>query len=432
MNRKRKPYLSVGIDVGADFSFMSIALPTFEIAGRPYRILHSSRDSIRGAIERIRTEESQHGLTARIYMESTSIYHCPLYHWLKDAGMDVYVLNPLVTHAARDMNVRSIHNDKFDSQKIAVLGLRPGLKTSIVPTDEITAVKALLREYHTMKKECSHYICRLKNQLRQMFPQYLPIFSKVNGKASLEVLYRYATPEAILSAPPEELIAVIDSASRKGRAMAEQKHGQLVQAAKDAEVFGHGHEGHRILIRHYVEMIRFFDAQTNSLLEQIQQAVNGHPDSVLKHQVALVQSIPGAGFLTAVTLVCEIGDFKAFLRPKQLYAYFGLDPRVRQSGHFTGTDLRISKRGSPYARRAIYMMALQSVSLRKNGEPKNHVLREYYTEKCRSKAKMTALGAIMHKVCNIVFAVLRDGQPFSMVTPDEHRRKHLSLMQMAA
>ena len=51
-----------------------------------------------------------------------------------------------------------------------------------------------------MKKETSMYICRLKNQLRQIFPQYLPLFSKVNGKASLEVLSHYPSPSAVLSA----------------------------------------------------------------------------------------------------------------------------------------------------------------------------------------------------------------------------------------
>jgi len=78
--------------------------------------------------------------------------------------------------------------------------------------------------------------------------------------------------------------------------------------------------------------------------------------------------------LTAVTLVCEIGNFHALRRPKQLYAYFGLDPKVRQSGNFAGTELKMSKRDSPFARRSLYMLALQSVSLCKIGEPKNPVL----------------------------------------------------------
>ena len=68
--------------------------------------------------------------------------------------------------------------------------------------------------------------------------------------------------------------------------------------------------------------------------------------------------------------------------------------------------MEISMRGSPYALRSLYVLALQSVSLRINGEPKNPLIRAFYQEKCKSEAKMTAPSAVMHKLCNIVFAVL--------------------------
>jgi transposase len=80
----------------------------------------------------------------------------------------------------------------------------------------------------------------------------------------------------------------------------------------EAGVFGNGHDGNRYLIHHYIEMIRFFDAQTDNLLKQIRQSAEGKPDSLLARQVTVIQSIPGAGFLTAVTLACEVGDIKAF------------------------------------------------------------------------------------------------------------------------
>ena len=213
--------------------------------------------------------------------------------------------------------------------------------------------------------------------------------------------------------------------------MAEKKAEAILSAAREALSFGHGNSGITFLIGHYVEMIRILDEKTAAILKQIKRSVQEQPDSLLARQTRLLESIPGAGFLTAVTIVCEIGDFRAFRRPKQLYSYFGLDPVVRQSGNSAGANLRISKRGSPYARRCFYILALQSVSLRKNGEPKNHVLRTYYLEKCKSKAKMTALGAIMHKLCNIVFAVLRDERPFVLISPQEHRQNYLSLPKAA-
>ena len=177
------------------------------------------------------------------------------------------------------------------------------------------------------------------------------------------------------------------------------------------------------LIQHYVEMLRLLEKQTAAVLNQIKQYLCERPDSHLSRQVKLLQTIPGADFLTAVTLVFEIGDFSAFRRSKQFYSYLGLDPAVSQSGNSAGADMEISKRGSSYARRSLYVLALQSVSLRINGEPKNPVIRAFYQEKCKSKAKMTALGAVMHKLCNIVFAVLRDEKPFELISPQEHRQR---------
>ena len=205
MKNDNRKYLSVGIDVGADFSLMAIALPSQELLGKSYRIFHNSKRSLDGAIDRIYSVMEQYDLPARIFMESTGIYHFPVYHKMREAGLDAYVLNPLVTHASKDINVRNIHNDKFDAQKIALLGLRPDLKTSIVPSDDVAAMKAILREYYAMKKETSMYICRLKDQLRQVFPQFIPVFSKVNGVAAMAVLYEYLTPDSILAAGADEL-----------------------------------------------------------------------------------------------------------------------------------------------------------------------------------------------------------------------------------
>lgn len=349
MKNKNCKYLSVGIDVGADFSLMAIALPSQELIGKPYRIFHNSKRSLDGAIDRIYSVMKQFDLPVRVFMESTGIYHFPVYHKMKEAGLNAYVLNPLVTHASKDINVRNIHNDKFDAQKIALLGLRPDLKTSIVPSDDVAAMKAILREYYAMKKETSMYICRLKDQLRQVFPQFIPVFSKVNGVAAMAVLYEYLTPDSILAAGVDELEHFMKTVVSKGPLHIRKKAEALVEAARDAQNFGHGNTGVFYLIRHYIEMIRLLDAQTKQLLTQVKVLLKEQKNSQMAKQVRLLQSIPGIGFLSAVTLVCEIGDFSAFKRPKQLFAYFGLDPAVKQSGNFNGADLKMSKRGSPYA-----------------------------------------------------------------------------------
>lgn len=69
-------------------------------------------------------------------------------------------------------------------------------------------------------------------------------------------------------------------------------------------------------------------------------------------------SIPGVGFISAATILTEIGDFQGFLKPKQLVAYFGVDPSVNKSGKFKSDTDKISKRGTRFGRRALYAIAL--------------------------------------------------------------------------
>jgi len=101
--------------------------------------------------------------------------------------------------------------------------------------------------------------------------------------------------------------------------MARKKAEKLLSAAQEALSFGHGNSGIIFLIGHCVEMIRILDTQTAAVLKQIKRSLSERPDSLLTRQTKLLESIPGAGFLTAVTIVCELGDFSAFRRPKQLY-----------------------------------------------------------------------------------------------------------------
>lgn len=426
------PYLSVGVDVGADFSFMSMALPNQQLIGKPFKILHNKLDSLSSAVSSIKKAEELHSLKARIFLESTGIYHFPLFCYFQEAGFDVFVVNPLITNSSRNMNIRKVHNDKFDSKKAALLGLNPNLKVSLMPTDLVLNLRNLTREYFNLTDQRSAYVNKLLGQLRQAFPQYLGIFSKVTGTTSLMLLQDYTSPKNILDADKEQLINLIAKASRKGTAQATNKYESLITAAKEASVFGHAVDSNYYLIKRYVGFIQKYDEEIDLVLKQMHQFIDNHENEPFVQQIRLIETYKGAGFLSAVTLMCEIGDFSAFSKPKQLYAYFGLDPEVKQSGNFTGTDVKISKRGSRLARRIIYIMALQAISKKRNGKVLNPVLRDYYLDKCKSKPKMVALGAVMHKICNIIFAMLRDNKPFEIRTPKEHQLKYANFKVHAA
>ncbi|WP_353601605.1 transposase [Clostridium sp. KNHs214] len=90
-------FISVGIDVGADFSWMSIALPNQAFVGKPFKILHSNIDSLELAVSKIKEAEELYSLESRIFLESTGIYHYPLFCYLRDTGFNVNLINPIIT-----------------------------------------------------------------------------------------------------------------------------------------------------------------------------------------------------------------------------------------------------------------------------------------------------------------------------------------------
>ncbi len=423
-NIKYDLFISVGIDVGADFSWMSIALPNHTFVGKPFKILHSDLNSLAVAVSKIKEAEELCSLESRIFLESTGIYHYPLFCYLRDKGFNVNVINPIITKNSTNINIRKVHNDRFDSKKAALIGLKPDLKVSLMPSDLALDLRNLSREYYDLMDNRSSYVNKLQGELRMVFPQYLKIFSKITTNTALTLLEKYTSPDAFLNAPKYEIIDSIRLTARFGLAYANNKYNAIIQAANDAKAFGYSVSSNFKRIRLYISFIRKYDEEISLILSDMHALVDANESTELVKQIHLIETFKGAGFLSAVSLMGEIGDFSAFNSPKQLFAYFGLDPAVKQSGNFNGTKISMSKRGSRIARRVIHTMALISISKNKDGSAKNPVLRDYYLLKCQSKPKMVALGAIMHKVCNIVFAILRDEKEFEIITPEEHQKNY--------
>ena len=417
-------FISVGIDVGADFSWMSIALPNQQFVGKPYKILHGSIDSLTAAVSKIKEAEELYSLESRIFLESTGMYHYPLFCYLRDKGLNCSVINPIITKNSTNMNIRKVHNDRFDSQKAALAGLKPDLKVSLMPSDLTLNCRNLCREYYDLMDNRSAYVNKLQGELRMAFPQYLGIFSKVTTNTSLVLLETYTSPAAFIEADKQEIIDTIRSTARFGLTYAQNKYNAIIQAANEADEFGYIIDSNIKRIRLYIRFIRKYDEEISRILASMHELVDANEDTAFVRQIHLIETFKGAGFLSAVSLMGEIGDFSAFSKPKQLFAYFGLDPAVKQSGKFEGTKIKMSKRGSAIARRVIHTLALQSISTCRTGGPKNPVLRDYYLKKCETKPKLVAMGAVSHKVCNIIFAILRDNKPFEIITPQEHMKQY--------
>jgi transposase len=85
-----------------------------------------------------------------------------------------------------------------------------------------------------------------------------------------------------------------------------------------------------------IELLEVMDRQTKEI-EAMLERKYGDVKPVL-----LLMSIPGIGFISALTLYAEICDIKRFSNPEKLAHYAGLVPSVHQSGEhsFNGRETR--------------------------------------------------------------------------------------------
>ena len=119
-------------------------------------------------------------------------------------------------------------------------------------------------------------------------------------------------------------------------------------------------------------------------------------------------SIPGLGSVLAATSLAAIGDVARFPRREALVAYAGLDPSVFESGAFHGRRQHISKRGSPYLRRALYLAA-------HSAHRRNPDLATYLERKlAEGKSYKAAVVALAHKLLARIYTVLKEGRPYQV------------------
>ena len=354
------------------------------------------------------------------------MYHLSLFHYLNNNFDNTFVINPLVTKCNKNVDIRKVKNDKKDALFIANIGKFQNIKLSQTNNLAIFLLKNLVREYYKLTDTCSTFKKKLSADLRVIFPNYNTVFSDSTSNTSLEILSNYPTPKSVINAPKEDVIKILIEKSKKGVTWSENIYLKLISIAKEANIIGVPLSGLAIKISSSLVLIKAFESQIEDLLNEINTLIESSefPESI-KENIELINSIPGIGRLTAITLIAEIGDIDGFIKPKHLVAFFGIDSSVNQSGKFLGDQSKISKRGTRIGRRALYAVALASIRRSRAGIPINKVLLEYYQVNLKGKKAKVALVAIMHKILNYIFAVLRNQTPFEQRDPKIHKQMFL-------
>lgn len=129
-------------------------------------------------------------------------------------------------------------------------------------------------------------------------------------------------------------------------------------------------------------------------------------DSAQGIDYRLLQTIPGIGPYVAACIIGEIQDITRFSSAHALTAYAGLDPKIRQSGKVLNSTGRLTKRGSSYLRRSIFIAA----SVARQHDPNMMAL--YDKKRNEGKGYTVATVVVARKLLTIVRAVWLSGHSY--------------------
>ncbi len=386
---------SVGIDVSKGKSTVCILKPYGEVIVSPYEVQHTEPD-LRVLISRIKSIEGE----VRIVMEATGAYHLPLLSGFKDAGFFVSVINPLAMKRYASTAIRKGKTDKMDAVRIANYGIDNWFKlVDYTLPDEVYAQLRLLgRQY-------AHYITiRIESKLAltDLLDRTMPgIKSLLSGKRSEEptkdklsdFVAEYWHFDNITKKSESQFIrSYCTWAKKKGYHASESKAKSIYAlACNGIPTLPASTASTKMLILEAVRVLKEVNKTLKSILTQMQELATTLPE------YNTVRAMNGVGDVLAPRLIAEIGDVRRFHSGSALIAFAGIDSPPFQSGSFTGTQRKISKRGSSLLRKTGYevMKCLKTVKPSQDNAVYLYMLKKEAEGKPKKVAKIAALNKFL-------------------------------------
>lgn len=149
--------------------------------------------------------------------------------------------------------------------------------------------------------------------------------------------------------------------------------------------------------KHYERKLKQLDKEINEVIGRLPEL----QDEEFKETKNLLQSVSGIGEKTSLQLMTATSGFKNFNSAKSLSKYFGLAPRIYQSGKksYSPGKCRTSK---THIRGLLYVCSWSAIRYNKH-------CKEFYEKLlCQGKAKKLALIAVCNKLLRICFGVVKN------------------------
>jgi transposase len=145
------------------------------------------------------------------------------------------------------------------------------------------------------------------------------------------------------------------------------------------------------------------DARVDALTKELRQMARSEDYAPM---VELLSTVPGIGWLTALTLVVEIVDFSRFPDGEALSSYAGLTPSERSSGERIRHG-HITRQGNPVVRSVLVESSWVLIG-------KDPEMRRFYDRIKVRRGGKRAIVAVARKLCHRILAIAHNGTPYQI------------------
>jgi transposase len=403
--------------IGLDISKGESQVQAFLDRGKPYRKSFKVDHTLEGLsslVSFLEDVKQEAGKKPSVILESTGHYQTSVVQYLEERGYLLIIINPLISYKARGSSLRKVKTDAIDAYLLCELYYKEELEPYKRRGVQLLNLRNLTRQHENITGVMIQTKLQFQAVLEQVFPEYIGVFGDLYSVVSLLTLSKFPSSEDILKASEEAITdKIFEVCKSRSIKWANEKAIQPKAAAARNPFEKTVYQSHILSLGMYINILLQYKEHLSKLEAEI--------DALAKEieEYNIIKSIPGIGEKIAATIISEIGEIDRFNHPKKLVAFAGVDPSVFESGKFTATQNRITKRGSSRLRHALYMAvrcAIRDCRKKKTTEeiiPRNKKMREFYDKKREEgKPYKVAVIACVNKLLHWIYALLKSKKTF--------------------
>jgi transposase len=302
---------------------------------------------------------------------------------------DVREVQPVVSKRFRQA-LSEGHTDRKDAGGLALLAQWK----ADLPAVRFSEAQALCQQATRLREQLvrdrTRYVNRLHAGLSETYgAAYKGLFADLLAKKALRFFWRCPTLNDALDAPDEVAGLVGQAATARLEQAGRWREGPYLEYLRTE--------------------VRALVAQVLALKERVAELDRALAALPMPPEIALLQTMPGIGLTTALTITGDTGDPTRFRDVHRYVAYCGLAPATHQSGA-SGPMPKPRHRFNRHLKRAFLLLALAQVRWQPEA-------RAYYDRKrAEGKSHWSALRCLARHLCRIVFRMLTRSRPYEAST----------------